>query len=122
MKNGTAGARNLLDFTDMRHLLALVFIAAMPGFPHAQPSGWAASSGASAPEAPGPVIEITRPVNSRDDGNPAARPGEAPCEIKPVMSDADYRRCNARPPSYDVDFAAPWPADKPVAGQRRSRS
>ena len=36
-----------------------------------------------------------------------------PCVIKPVMTDEDYRRCGARAPNYDVDFAAPWPADTP---------
>ena len=79
----------------------------------AQPSGWAASTGASAPsaEAAGPRIEVFRssPAERR---LPDVRPSRD-CEIKPVMNDEDYRRCGARAPSYDVDFAAPWPADTP---------
>ena len=96
----------------MRTLVAVLLLGlATPAW--SQPSGWAASTGASAPsaEAAAPRIEIFR-SSPGERSLPDVRRSRD-CEIKPVMNDEDYRRCGARAPSYDVDFAAPWPANTP---------
>ncbi len=103
----------------MRTLVPLALLLAVPAMAAAQPSGWSASIGASAPEPPAATIQITRPVNADELDKAIARPSQA-CEIKPVMTDEDYRRCGARPPDYSVDFAAPWPRDKAAPSRRRA--
>lgn len=91
-------------------VFAVVLLLGLPGLAFAQASGWAASTGASAPSTPAARIEVFRPSSAGS--LPDVRPSRS-CEIKPVMTDEDYRRCGARAPNYDVDFAAPWPADTP---------
>lgn len=92
--------------------LAVALLLGLSAPALAQPYAWAASSGATAPsrEASEPRIEVFRPSSASS--LPDVRPSRD-CEIKPVMTDQDYRRCGARAPSYDVDFAAPWPTASP---------